>query len=81
VLFQRAADLEIGDTADLEVCATPVSPASANSAMKYPASVQILGLGENSGRPLEGEGSLMTRAGECFFSRLQRPENSLINKP
>jgi hypothetical protein len=34
--FRRAADLEIGETAGWETCATLVSPASAKSAMKCP---------------------------------------------
>jgi len=33
---RRPANLEIGDTAGLEICGTQVSPASANPTVKYP---------------------------------------------
>jgi hypothetical protein len=34
--WRHPADLEIGDTAGWETCATPVLPSSANAIMKYP---------------------------------------------
>jgi hypothetical protein len=34
--WRHPADLEIGDTAGLETCATPVLPAPVKAAMKYP---------------------------------------------
>jgi hypothetical protein len=36
--LRHAADLEIGDTAGLETCATPALPAPVKAVMKYPGS-------------------------------------------
>jgi len=34
--LRHPADLEIGDTAGLETCATPILPSSTNATIKYP---------------------------------------------